>query len=379
MRKRRLGSAGIVAAAMALGAGAAGAVEADGLDQVPAPVDGEVLYIPWAADDGTMGITIDGDLADWSGVPSIVTTGGPMPSADPATNGELTWSVVAEGSKLYVSATITDASIIAGEHEDGYWNEDSIEVYLNATDNLDTSSYGPGIGQVRFSAVDIGNADPDALTLSGTNADTFDVEGLVFATPDGWGIEGVIDFSEWIEPTHGLSLGFQMHANGASTLDRDLKLIWSSADTEDVSFDDPSVFGTAVLFELGQTDVPTPAERTEPTATTTTQAADENEPGTEATTTAPEAEVTTTTNVDDAADTEDTGLIEGSDAGSTTTDDDSWTESSLLPIGLGILGVACLAAFALTRRRSPAEPHGTKATNDGPEDEVDPEEPPTPL
>lgn len=358
-----------VMAGSGMAVGHAGAIEADGLEQVPGPIEGEAIYVPWTAS-GDMGIDIDGNLADWAGVPAIVTTDGPMPSEDPATTGELAWSVIAEGSRLYVSATITDASIIAGQHEDGYWNEDSIEVYLNATDDLDSSSYGPGIAQVRFSAIDIDNTDPTALTLSGTNVDTFDVEGLVFATPDGWGVEAVIDFSEWTAPEHGRSLGFQMHANGASTLDRDLKLIWSSADSEDVSFENPSVFGTAVIFELGQTDVPAPAERVAPAATTTTEAADESSETTEAApdepaTSEPDASESDTTTTEPAESTEDSNddsaaSDESSVGVSPSADDsDSWRDSPLLwivPLSLGLLSIG---GYLMSRKDPSDEASGS--------------------
>ncbi|MEZ5377903.1 MAG: sugar-binding protein [Acidimicrobiales bacterium] len=325
---------------------AAGAV--DGIDQVPAPVGREAVYLPWVAD-GDLGITIDGNLDDWAEVPAIVSTDGPTPSADPATTGELTWSVAAQGSRLFVSATITDASIIAGQHEENYWNEDSIEVFLNATDAIDTTTYGPGIGQVRFSAVDIGNTDPTTLTLSGTNVDTFDVEGFVFATPDGWGLEGVIDFSEWIEPAHGLSLGFQVHANGATTADRDLKVIWSDTDPDDRSFDDPSVFGTGVLFELGQTDVPAPSARSGASATTTettdtTEAPTTTTPTTEAPTTAPP---TTDAATGDADTTEDTAVLDPPSSNA-----DSWTQSPLLFLIPLAIGLASLTGYVMSRRRA---------------------------
>ncbi len=358
---RRMAGTGVATAVMALAVGAAGAIEAPPIDLVPDPIDGEAVYVPWTAD-GTMGITIDGDLADWNGLPTIVTTDGPMPSTDPATTGELTWSVVAEGSQLYVSATITDSSIIAGTHEDGFWNEDSIEIFLNTTDDLDTTTYAPGIGQVRFSAVDIGNSDPAALTLSGTGADTFDVEGFVVETPDGWGLEAVIDFSEWLTPTHGLSIGFQVHANGASTLDRDLKLIWSNADTDDLSFDDPSVFGTAVFFELGQDDVPAPAERVDPavTATTegettsTTEVTETTPPGDDPTTDDPTTDnPTSDATTTDATTTDDTAVVDGEQAPADGATDDS-DGSDISPVWLGLLALGGLAliAFGVSRLRS---------------------------
>ncbi|MEZ5231008.1 MAG: sugar-binding protein, partial [Acidimicrobiales bacterium] len=282
---------------------------------------------------------------------AIVSTDGPTPSADPATTGELTWSVAAQGSRLFVSATITDASIIAGQHEENYWNEDSIEVFLNATDAIDTTTYGPGIGQVRFSAVDIGNTDPTTLTLSGTNVDTFDVEGFVFATPDGWGLEGVIDFSEWIEPAHGLSLGFQVHANGATTADRDLKVIWSDTDPDDRSFDDPSVFGTGVLFELGQTDVPAPSARSGASATTTettdtTEAPTTTTPTTEAPTTAPP---TTDAAITGDADTHHRRHRRARSSSSKPTRGPSHPYCSSIPLAIGL---ASLTGYVMSRRRA---------------------------
>ncbi len=352
---RRTAGTGVATAVMAFAVGAAGAIEAPAIDQVPGPIDGEAVYVPWTAE-GTMGITIDGDLAEWSDLPTIVTTDGPMPSTDPTTDGELTWSVVAEGSKLYVSATITDSSIIAGTHEDGYWNEDSIEIFLNTTSDLDATTYAPGIGQVRFSAVDIGNTDPTALTLSGTGADTFDVEGLVVETPDGWGLEAVIDFSEWLTPTHGLSIGFQVHANGASTLDRDLKLIWSNADTDDLSFDDPSVFGTAVFFELGQDDVPVPAERVDPAVTATTEDETTSTTGTTTDDTTTDDSVSDDSAPDDSAPddgttTDDTAVVVGGDEQAPA--DDS-SDSTISPLWLALLALGGLAliVFGVSRLRS---------------------------
>ena len=37
-----------------------------------------------------------------------------------------------------------------------------------------------------------------------------------------------------------------------------MKLIWSKADTNDTSYENPSVFGHAVFYEVGRTDIPTP-------------------------------------------------------------------------------------------------------------------------
>lgn len=192
-------------------------------------------------------IVLDGTLDEWSDVPVTVTEGGPQPSADPASNGSLSWQVVADSTTVYFAATITDQVIVAGEHGENYWNEDSIEFYLNLSGDPSLTEYGPGVVQVRVTPLDIGNTDVNALTLSGNGIEQVEVQGLVFATESGWGTEIAVDVSGITQPSGGDSFGLQVHANGSSAGDRDLKLIWSEADVDDTSFRDPSVFGQAVF------------------------------------------------------------------------------------------------------------------------------------
>ena len=192
-------------------------------------------------------ITIDGQLNDWANVPATVTVGGPQPSSDPGTTGRLRWQVAADPTTIFFAATITDAVIVAGEHGESYWNEDSFEFYLNLSDNLAATSYGPGISQIRISAIDIGSADPSTLTLTGIGLDQHEVSGFVFATEEGWGTEFAVDVTNLYEPLEGSRFGLQVQANGSSGGDRDLKLSWSAADTADTSFEDPSVFAQGVF------------------------------------------------------------------------------------------------------------------------------------
>ncbi|MFN8418657.1 MAG: sugar-binding protein [Anaerolineae bacterium] len=84
------------------------------------------------------------------------------------------------------------------------------------------------------------------------------------------GFEAQIPLPAGFSVEHGREIGFQAQANGASTLDRDVKLIWSNADDSDQSWSNPSLFGSAIFFEKGQTDVPQPSER--PAATETVAA-----------------------------------------------------------------------------------------------------------
>ena len=214
--------------------------------QEPVDVPGEVVVVPLVAESS---IVLDGDLGDWATLPAIVTNDGPMPSLEPANSGQMRWQVAADVTTFYFAATITDDNIVAGRNGDDYWNEDSIELYLDVSGDDTLRSYGEGVGQITFSAVDRGNTDPEQLSLSGSGAPDFDVRGFVFATTAGWGVEMAIDMTDKIVPMTGESIGFQVQANGSSGGDRDLKLSWSLADTDDTSFQDPSVFGRAVFFD----------------------------------------------------------------------------------------------------------------------------------
>lgn len=210
--------------------------------EVPRGEPGVSIFVPLS---NASGIVIDGDLFDWNGVPLVVTTSGP----NPADAGEVRWQVAADGQELYFAATVADSSIVAGEHGDDYWNEDSIEFYVNFSADQNATTYGPGIAQITFSPVDIGNDDPDSLTISGNNAASMNVSGFVFPTADGWGVEVALDLSGLTAPAHRKGFGVQMQVNGSSGGDRDSKLSWSTADVNDTSFQDPSVFGTAIFFD----------------------------------------------------------------------------------------------------------------------------------
>ncbi len=218
----------------------------------PPEVDGEAVYIPFPVE-----IALDGDLSDWEQIQPVKVERGPYMSADPAENGSFTFQVAADMDNIYLVMTSVDQNIVTGEHGADTWNEDSLELYLNASGNLLATQYEPGIFQVRIIPSDIGNTDPTALTIAGVNPETTDITGYVFTTDDGWGFEVAIALEPLgITPEHGELVGFQAQSNGATELDRDVKLIWSLADEEDTSWNDPTVFGVGVFFEVGSDTVP---------------------------------------------------------------------------------------------------------------------------
>lgn len=215
-------------------------------DQIP----GAVVYVPFPVK-----IALDGNLSDWKGIPVQRVTSGPAIGPDKKQNQWFDFSVASDGAELFVLMKTQDSNIIAGMHGADFWNEDSMEFYVNLTKALTANAYTPGIMQVTINATNIGKKAKDALSLSGTNSEQSKARAHVFKTADGWAFEAAIPLPKGLV-AHGTNIGFQAHANGASVQDRDSKLIWSSLDMDDHSYQDPALFGRAVFFKTGSSDVP---------------------------------------------------------------------------------------------------------------------------
>jgi beta-glucosidase len=219
---------------------------------------GEAKEIYYAAYPVT--ITLDGETSDWAGVPRVLLADGPEAETT------MQFAVVADDNKIYMLADVKDSQIISGEHGTNFWNEDSVEFYFNATDDLTRTKYVQGVSQINIPPLNIGSA-PDEAVFGGMLFDLEGMEAKVVETDMGYLVEASVPLESnvWsIEPGHGKVLGFQSHLNGASSLNRDLKLIWSAKDTGDVSYQNPSVFGQLIFFEIGQTEV---VAQVPPTAT----------------------------------------------------------------------------------------------------------------
>ena len=220
----------------------------------PEQIPGEVVYIPFPVE-----ITLDGKTEDWANVPVNEVVNEEAP--DPMDNGSFTYSVAADEAFFYITMQMPDKNIIAGQHGADFWNEDSFEFYFNVSGDLNAKTYADGIHQININAADIGNTDPDSLTVTGVYCTGIEVRGYVFETEDGWGFEASVPLSQMIEPSHGAEIGFQAQINAASLKDRDDKVIWSKADTEDESWEKPYLFGTAMFVEAGNFDVPEASQR----------------------------------------------------------------------------------------------------------------------
>jgi len=216
----------------------------------------ETYYAPFP-----LPITLDGDLSDWEGVPRVTI---PEEAEQYPELPGVTFAAAADDKYLYFMGDVTDDNIISGEHGTDYWNEDSVEFYLNATGDLGLTGYRDGVAQITVPPLNIG-LSPKESVVGGVRGGTAGAQVKVVKTDTGWAVEVAVPLKHdvWnIRLDHGNAIGFQVHLNGASTANRDLKVIWSAFDRADKSYQNPSVFGKLIFFEIGQTQVvevePTP-------------------------------------------------------------------------------------------------------------------------
>lgn len=221
----------------------------DGLPQ-------ESYYAPFPVQ-----ISLDGDLSDWDRVPRVA-----IPETAQEIDGStwISFAAAADETNLYFSGEVTDPVIVSGEHGTDFWNEDSVEFYINATGNLDLTSYREGVVQITVPPLNSGKS-AEELVFGGVNHESIEIDAVVTETETGYSIEASVPLQSqvWeITPEHGLVLGFQVHLNGTTGSSRSLKVIWSKFDQSDSSYFDPSVFGELIFFEVGQEE----AARIEPQA-----------------------------------------------------------------------------------------------------------------
>jgi beta-glucosidase len=215
----------------------------------PDSVPKEIYYAPFP-----LAITLDGELGDWEGVPRVTI---PEAAEDYPGMTKVTFAAAADETHLYFMGDVTDHKIISGEHGTNYWNEDSVEFYVNATGDLGLISYRDGVAQITVPALNVDRSVEESV-IGGVRGDTTDAQVAVVESDKGYAVEVAVprENDVWnIRLEHGNVIGFQVHLNGASTASRDLKAIWSAADQSDQSYQDPSVFGELILFEIGQDEV----------------------------------------------------------------------------------------------------------------------------
>jgi beta-glucanase (GH16 family) len=213
----------------------------------PEGLTGETYIAPFPVP-----IVLDGSFRDWEKVPQVnMGTGVGRPA--------MTFAAAADATNLYLYANIIDSNIISGEHGTDFWNEDSLEFYINATGDLSLRSYADGVAQLTIPAMNATLA-PEEAVLAGVRGDTIEAKIHAALTDTGWAVEVAIPLenSVWsITPAHEGVLGFNVHLNAASEANRDSKLMWGVNDTSDTSYQNPSVFSQLVFHEISSTPIAT--------------------------------------------------------------------------------------------------------------------------
>ena len=223
--------------------------KSDPAQLAPDTVPGLVYYAAFP-----VSITLDGNTDDWANVPRGVVDSGPTMPTDTTTT--MTFAAAADDTNLYFLAEVQDEHVSYGTHGTSEWyQEDSVEFYLNTTGDLTTTAYEPGIVQIGIMAANLDH--PDEPLIGGGNSADSQVSVIVVPTDVGYTVEASVPLKTnvWdITPEQGGVLGFQVHLNGSSNPDgnRNTKLIWSIYDTQDQSYNDPSLFGQLIFWDATQ-------------------------------------------------------------------------------------------------------------------------------
>jgi len=239
----------------------------------PEGTPGETYYVAYPVN-----IALDGKFTDWVNVHQVTVTSGPLVPVSATAHSTFTYAAVADENNLYFWIDVVDANIIAGQHDINYWNEDSVELYINATGDLGLTEFASGVAQVNIPAVNIGKPMNQTI-LYGKDWESVGAQAVVVKTNMGYAMEVSIPLrtSIWeITPAPDQAIGFQIQLNGASQQDRDLKLSWSKADVSDQSYLDPSVFGQIIFYPAA---APVVVESVSPTAAAEAQSSSTNGAG----------------------------------------------------------------------------------------------------
>lgn len=207
--------------------------------------EGELVQVPF-----DVRIRLDGDLTDWAEIPFTTV----------ATESErLGFAVAADHSNLYVAATVAGDNLTISE-------TDTLEVYVNFTEDLTLETYTDGVFQIILPAANLDverevtnnmvemhiiegvsqvwELPPPAI-IRGRNSDRIDPIVASFETQDGWGIEGAIPLPADFAPADGERIGFDVIADMPDVLER--PLVWSSPASES-----PSAFGVAEFVAINE-------------------------------------------------------------------------------------------------------------------------------
>jgi endo-1,4-beta-D-glucanase Y len=214
-------------------------------------IDRRAAYIAYPTE-----IRLDGETDDWNGIERVIVTEGNHYDTSPGNHDQFIFSLAADNGNLYLLLTTNDAEIFAGTPDTPPLQRDAFSVFFNFTDDLSLGTVIPGVVGITVDAAMIGEP-PGGELLTGHNIPVGS-EAIAFTTETGWAAEVRVPLHSFEAPTHGEVIGFQAYLYGADTWGGKAHLIWSRNDPDATSWYRADVFGQAIYYERGQTDLPQP-------------------------------------------------------------------------------------------------------------------------
>ena len=195
--------------------------------------------------------TVDGERDEAYG-DATYTIGTDLIGSDSGDDFSASWSATWDDTALYLFVDVQDDTQV--NDSENAWEDDAVEVYIDADNSKGTSYDGTNDAQYVFrwddTAVNVGGAFPDATT------------DVTFAMPeadDGYHFEVAFPWSTLgVTPAEGSLVGLDVHVIDDDDGDgREAKKSWMAA--SDNAWQNPSLFGT---IELATSASPTAAEGT---------------------------------------------------------------------------------------------------------------------
>ena len=229
---------------------------------IPAEIPGEVVFIPFPT-----AITVDGDLSDWATVPSVMLTKkAPAFVPSQAVCGAFSFQLAADETHLYFAVSVDRPALSPGES--------SFDLYVNLTSDMHALVYTAGIAQLVFS--------PTRPTVTGINSERMQIDGQVFATTTGWGVEAAVPLDRIFvaddcetcrfpppqdnTPFHGRAIGLQAIGHAETPDGVPIECRWAMQPALSGEPPSPATFGRGIYFEAGRSDIPWDVEPAPPPA-----------------------------------------------------------------------------------------------------------------
>lgn len=202
-------------------------------------------------------ISVDANLEEWAGVPSVTSPFIVYSSSawDGSDDLEVNWQLAWDTENLYVAVVVSDNIHAQDQTGNSIFRGDSLDLQIDTDRNGDYgSSLSPDDFQITLSPGDFAGLPPSAFRFQGTtNGDMLDAMGphsiRVAARPqaDGYMLEAAIPWRDLnMAPIAGIELGLALNATDNDQPGTATQEIMKS-NAANRTFGDPATWGTLIL------------------------------------------------------------------------------------------------------------------------------------